>query len=145
MATKSSAFSLIELLVVIAIIGILSATGVVTYQGYISGTKKKATENAMQQIALMQTEHYSITGGYYGVSTCSPNAAGTEAINEVLFDVDSTAGDENVINVEQYEFCSEDEVEDGIKVGFLIKACVNNDGTCSGKVLTLDAKGANNF
>ena len=85
------------------------------------------------------------TGGYYGTSTCSPNAGGTEAINEVLFDVDSTAGDENVINVEQYEFCVEDEVEDGVKVGFLIKACLIKDGTCSGEVLTLDAKGANNF
>ncbi len=130
---------------VVAIIGALAAVGTVAYNGYVKGARTAAAQNAMQQIALMQTEHYSITGGYYGVSTCSPNAAGTEAINEVLFDVDSTAGDENVINVEQYEFCSEDEVEDGIKVGFLIKACVNNDGTCSGKVLTLDAKGANNF
>ena len=82
MATKSSAFSLIELLVVIAIIGILSATGVLTYLGYISGTKKKATENAMQQIALMQTEHYSITGGYYGTASCNPTEALTTEINK---------------------------------------------------------------
>ena len=130
---------------VVAIIGALAAIGTVAYNGYVSGARKSAAQNAMQQTALMQTEHYSITGGYYGTSTCSLNAGGTEAINEVLFDVDSTAGDENVINVEQYEFCVEDEVEDGVKVGFLIKACLIKDGTCSGEVLTLDAKGANNF
>ena len=142
---RNRGFSLIELLVVVAIIGALAAIGTVAYNGYVSGARKSAAQNAMQQIALMQTEYYSITGGYYGTSTCSPNAAGTSEINETLFDVDTTAGDENVINVEQYEFCSEDEEEDGVKVGFLIKACFIKEGTCSGEVLTLDAKGANNF
>ena len=41
MTTKSSGFTLIELLVVVAVLGIISAIGTVTYQGYISGTKKK--------------------------------------------------------------------------------------------------------
>ena len=69
MATKSSAFSLIELLVVVAILGILSAaTGVLTYQGYIAGTKQNAAENAMQQIALAQTEEFSNAGDYYYTS-----------------------------------------------------------------------------
>ena len=40
MTTKSSGFTLIELLVVVAILGILGAIGTITYQGYISGTKK---------------------------------------------------------------------------------------------------------
>ena len=44
MTTKSSGFSLVELLVVIAIIGVLSAVGTLTYQGYISGTKKKTAK-----------------------------------------------------------------------------------------------------
>ena len=128
---------------VVAIIGALAAIGTVAYNGYVKGARTAAAQSAMQQIALMQTEHYSITGGYYGTSTCSPNAGGTEAINEVLFDVG--VDDESVIEIEQYQFCIEDEVEDGVKVGFLIKACFMKDGTCSGKVLTLDAKGANNF
>ena len=65
MTTKSSGFSLVELLVVIAIIGVLSAVGTLTYQGYISGTKKKTAKNAMMQIALGQTEYYSNEGKYY--------------------------------------------------------------------------------
>ena len=53
---RSSGFTLIELLVVVAIIGILSAIGTLSYSGYVSGAKKKSTENIMQQIALAQTE-----------------------------------------------------------------------------------------
>ena len=138
---QRSGFSLIELLVVVAIIGALAAIGTYAYNGYVEGARKTSAQSAMQQIALMQTEHYSITGGYYGTASCDPDAAGTSAINQTLFDV--IAGGENVIDVERYEFCVEHEVEDSVKVGFLIKACNLQKG-CS-EILTLDAKGANNF
>ncbi len=62
MKSKSSAgFSLVELLVVIAIIGILSSVGILTYNGYVESTKKNSAENTIQQIALAQSEEYTIS------------------------------------------------------------------------------------
>ena len=94
--TKSSGFTLIELLVVIAIIGILSAVGVVSYNGYVDGTKKKAAENVLMQIGLAQTDHYASCATYYTTTdgycetpttetTCTPTVATTEAIGTDLF------------------------------------------------------------
>ena len=87
MTTKSSGFSLVELLVVIAIIGVLSAVGTLTYQGYISGTKKKTAKNAMMQIALGQTEYYSNEGKYYYTDGCEPDTLvdDNDGIEEELF------------------------------------------------------------
>ena len=87
MTTKSSGFSLVELLVVIAIIGVLSAVGTLTYQGYISGTKKKTAKNAMMQIALGQTEYYSNEGKYYYTDGCEADTLvdDNDGIEEELF------------------------------------------------------------
>ena len=100
MTTKSSGFTLIELLVVVAILGIISAIGVVSYNGYITGTKKKSAENMMQQIGLAETEEYSSYGSYYGNSdTCTETT--TEEIGTNLFDSANYIDTDKI----EYYFC----------------------------------------
>ena len=87
MTTKSSGFTLIELLVVVAILGILGAVGTLAYQGYISGTKKKSTENLMRQLILAETEYYSSNQMYYtggGSNTCTPSISTSENVEKEL-------------------------------------------------------------
>ena len=96
MITRSSGFSLVELLVVVAIVGILSATGMVLYSGYIESAKRSAAKSIMQQIALAQSEEYANSGSYFKTSTsdtCTPTnpaddggSGSNSQIEDALFD-----------------------------------------------------------
>ena len=69
--TKNLGFTLIELLVVVAILGIISAIGTISYQGYVTAAKKKSAQNVLMQAALGQLEYFSDNNIYYVADKCT--------------------------------------------------------------------------
>ena len=75
MKSNYRGFTLIELLVVVAILGILTAVGVVSYNGYTWIAKVKQAELSLNSILLAQEEYRSDNGSYlYQPSSCSANS-----------------------------------------------------------------------
>ena len=79
----SLGFTLIELLVVIAIIGILAGVGYPMVTGYIDDGKRKAAENGIKSIYLMQKDRLREEGSYY-------EGDGAAKINTDLFSGNAT-------------------------------------------------------
>ena len=144
MITKSSGFSLVELLVVVAIIGILSATGMVVYNGYISSAKRSSAENTLQQISLAQSEQFANAGSYFKThdsDTCIPDdpsvdlrgGNGSNSLIELnLFDNDQ------IINREgNYGFCIAGETTSD----YIIITRNFRDGTPSDCILSITRRG----
>ena len=68
-------FTLIELLVVVAILGIISAIGMVSYQGHAWTAKKQQAKLSLNSLLLAQEEYRSNNGSYlYQPSSCSANS-----------------------------------------------------------------------
>ena len=110
----------------------MSAVGVLSYTGYVSGSKKKSAENMLMQIGLAQTEYYSNYGDYFfsdggtAKGSCEPSRKFSEEIGEYLFDTSKYIKEEI-----DYEFCSFETT-----TGFEVHA---KRGDC---ILILDERGA---
>ena len=117
MITKSSGLSLVELLVVVAILGILSAIGTVSYQGYVKSSKRSAAQNIVQQIALAQTEEYSNSGSYV------VNEALADGAN--LADADCDASDSSD-DLERDLFSGDNIITDNLRFEICV---IGNDST----------------
>ena len=132
--TSSRGFTLVELLVVVAIIGILAAVGTISYTGYVEGAKRKAAENAMQQIGLAQTEEYSNSAEYYNQGEdCIPSEDNSKLIEEKLLN-----GAEVITKDNDYQMCI---AKDGTSYTIIAAQIDSDEKIVDGTIITLTGNG----
>ena len=122
-------------MVVVAILGILSAVGIVSYNGYVTSAERNSAQNLMQQISLGQSEFFSDNGNFYSVTenTCNPDEDVTlSAIYQNLLGSSSTDSADQKATDSRYDICISRDVAG---TDYLIRA---SNGTT---LLTLNSEG----
>ena len=94
-------------MVVVAILGILSAVGIVSYNGYVTSAERNSAQNLMQQISLGQSEFFSDNSNFYSVTenTCTPTVATLSDIYQNLLGSSSAASALAKANDSRYAIC----------------------------------------
>ena len=94
-------------MVVVAILGILSAVGIVSYNGYVTSAERNSAQNLMQQISLGQSEFFSDNSNFYSVTenTCTPTVATLSDIYQNLLGSSSAASAQQKAEDSRYKIC----------------------------------------